>query len=118
LSATPAEASSAPDASAAAAPPVAVDNSYLPDKDRQAATRQAALPPQIISTTEEIKAAQEHLKYMGYDVPAATGIIDTRTKVAIRQFQGSIGATQTGALTVEQLQLLFQKAAARDVKHR
>jgi hypothetical protein len=50
---------------------------------------------------------------MGYDVPRASGSMDLKTKVAIMQFQDSIGAPTTGVLTREQLQMLFLKAAAR-----
>jgi N-acetyl-anhydromuramyl-L-alanine amidase AmpD len=55
-----------------------------------------------ISTPAEITSAQEHLRYMGYDVPQATGTLDLKTKIAIMQFQESIGAQTTGVLTVGQ----------------
>jgi hypothetical protein len=119
---------------ATASPPQ--DNSYLPETDRKkAGTRGTAakpgdLPPvanaaptqalpeaagtsapDTISTLDEIKSAQEHLKYMGYDIPAATGTLDAPTKAAFTAFQRSIGAQPTGMLTYDQLQTLFVKAA-------
>jgi len=68
---------------------------------------------QVISTPAEITSAQNHLKYMGYAVPEATGTIDLKTKIAIMQFQDSIGGPVTGVLTMDQMQTLFQKAAAK-----
>jgi hypothetical protein len=65
-----------------------------------------------ISTPAEITSAQEHLKFMGYDVPQASGALDLKTTIAIIQFQDSIGAPTTGLLTREQLGTLFQEAAA------
>lgn len=70
----------------------------------------AALP---ISSNSEIKAAQEHLRYLGYDVPEANGAVDLKTKIATMQFQESIGAEATGKLTVEQLQALFMKVSEK-----
>jgi hypothetical protein len=69
-----------------------------------------------ISTPAEIVSAQEHLRYMGYDVPQASGVIDLKTKIAILQFQESIGQATTGVLTVEQLQALFMRAAERKTR--
>ena len=66
-----------------------------------------------ISTSAEITLAQGHLQFMGYDVPQASGSVDLKTKIAIMQFQDSIGAPTTGLLTRGQLQMLFQKAATR-----
>jgi hypothetical protein len=63
-----------------------------------------------ISTPAEITSAQEHLKFMGYDVPQASGTLDLKTTIAIIQFQDSIGAPTTGLLTREQLGMLFQEA--------
>lgn len=71
---------------------------------------------QVISTPAEISAAQDHLRYLGYDVPHTTGIIDERTKAAALAFQTSIGATATGELTTEQLQALFVKVAGANAK--
>jgi hypothetical protein len=65
-----------------------------------------------ISTPAEITSAQEHLKFMGYDIPQASGALDLETTIAIIEFQESIGAPTTGLLTREQLGMLFQKAAA------
>ena len=65
-----------------------------------------------ISTPAEITSAQEHLKFMGYDVPQASGALDLKTTIAIIQFQDSIGAPTTGLLTREQLGTLFQETAA------
>jgi peptidoglycan hydrolase-like protein with peptidoglycan-binding domain len=67
----------------------------------------------IISASDEIKAAQQHLRFMGYDIPQETGVIDTKTKSAVMQFQDSIGAPVTGDLTTEQLQMLFMKVASK-----
>lgn len=69
-----------------------------------------------ISTTAEITAAQQHLKYMDYDVPHATGDLDPKTKAAIATFQKTIGASPTGILTAKQLQALFVKAAERQAQ--
>jgi hypothetical protein len=69
--------------------------------------------PGAISTPAEIKSAQEHLRYLGYDIPATTGAMDLKTKIAIMQFQESIGGPSTGALTVQQLQTLFVRAAGQ-----
>jgi hypothetical protein len=113
------------------------DNSYLPQADQKAATRAApkardlpavtnaapaapaeALPQDdVISTPDEIKAAQQHLSYMGYDV-TATGRLDARTRSAFSAFQRSINAEATGILTYDQLQALFQKAASLAAKPR
>jgi hypothetical protein len=51
-------------------------------------------------------------------VPGATGFADAGTKIAVTEFQQSIGATETGALTVEQLLMLFRKAAERAAQAR
>jgi hypothetical protein len=67
----------------------------------------------MISTTEEITSAQEHLRYLGYEVPAMTGVLDLNTKIAIMKFQDSIGAPSTGGLTVDQLQRLYALADER-----
>lgn len=69
--------------------------------------------PETISSEPEIKAAQEHLRYMGYDVPEVNGKLDLKTKVATMLFQESIGEESTGVLTVAQLQALFSKVAER-----
>lgn len=61
---------------------------------------------QPISTPAEIAATQERLRSLGYDVPSPSGRLDLRTKFAIMRFQGSLGATANGVLTVEQLQRL------------
>jgi len=66
-----------------------------------------------ISTPAEITSAQEHLKFIGYDIPQASGSLDLKTTIAIIQFQDSICAPTTGLLTREQLGMLFQKAVAR-----
>jgi hypothetical protein len=66
-----------------------------------------------ISSKSEIRAAQEHLKYMGYDVHDASGTLDLKTKIAIMQFQDSIGEPSTGVMTVKQLQTLFLKVSER-----
>jgi Putative peptidoglycan binding domain len=79
------------------------------DKSLVAPNTTAGLVP--ISTPGQIKSAQEHLKFLGYEVPEATGSIDLKTKIAIMQFQESIGAPLTGSLTVEQLHALFVTAA-------
>lgn len=70
----------------------------------------AALPAgagNFISTREEITSAQEHLRYLGYEVPATSANLDLDTKIAVMKFQDSIGAEATGALTTEQLQRLY-----------
>jgi peptidoglycan hydrolase-like protein with peptidoglycan-binding domain len=67
----------------------------------------------IISAPDEIKAAQQHLRFMGYDIPQETGAMDTKTKSAVMQFQDSIGAPVTGDLTTDQLQMLFMKVASK-----
>ena len=66
-----------------------------------------------ISTPSEIKAAQEHLKYMGYEVPEINGKVDLKTKIAVMQFQDSLGEESTGSLTIKQLQTLFLKVSQR-----
>lgn len=70
----------------------------------------------IISTAPEIKVAQEHLKFLGYDVPSATGTLDSKTKIATIQFQESLGVPTTGELTVNQLQALLVKASEDGAK--
>ena len=72
----------------------------------------ARMAASSISTPAEITSAQEHLKFMGYDIPQPSGALDLKTTIAIIQFQDSIGAPTTGLLTREQLGMLFQKAAA------
>ena len=69
--------------------------------------------PPLVSTPDEIKAAQQHLKFMGYDIVQENGTVDPKTKSAVMQFQDSIGAPVTGDLTVEQLQTLFKKVASK-----
>lgn len=68
----------------------------------------------IITTPDEILAAQQHLQTLGYDVPEPDGLINVRTKSAVLLFQESIKAPITGDLTREQLLLLFQKVAKQD----
>jgi hypothetical protein len=65
----------------------------------------------VISSPDEIKAAQQHLRFMGYDITQENGVVDAKTKSAVMQFQDSIGAPVTGDLTVDQLQMLFVKVA-------
>lgn len=67
----------------------------------------------LVSRPDEIKAAQQHLRFMGYDIPQETGAMDAKTKSAVMQFQDSIGAPVTGDLTTEQLQMLFVKVAGK-----
>lgn len=67
----------------------------------------------IISRPDEIRAAQQHLRFMGYDIPQESGAMDVKTKSAVMQFQDSIGAPVTGELTTEQLQTLFVKVAGK-----
>jgi len=69
-----------------------------------------------ISSRTDIRAAQEHLKYMGYDVPELTGTLDLKTKIAIMQFQDSIGTDATGVLTGKELQLLSSKVSEMTAK--
>lgn len=69
--------------------------------------------PGIISHPDEIRAAQQHLRFMGYDIPNESGAMDVKTKSAVMQFQDSIGAPVTGELTTEQLQMLFVKVAGK-----
>lgn len=69
-----------------------------------------------ISTTAEITAAQEHLRYLGYDVPSISGSVDLPTKIAVMKFQESISAPTTGELTVEQLKRMFVLASERQSK--
>ncbi|MEI9902387.1 MAG: peptidoglycan-binding domain-containing protein [Hyphomicrobium sp.] len=66
-----------------------------------------------IASNSEIKAAQQHLQYMGYDVRDISGTLDLKTKIAIMQFQDSIGQPSTGVMTVKQLQTLFLKVAEK-----
>ncbi|MDQ8700622.1 peptidoglycan-binding domain-containing protein [Hyphomicrobium sp. LHD-15] len=95
----PAAASAAAAAAAVAAPTVT-----------GAVPTVAGPAPNLISTKEEVTSAQEHLRYLGYDVPTTTGVLDLNTKIAIMKFQDSIGAQATGGLTVEQLQRLYARA--------
>ncbi|MCC7254008.1 peptidoglycan-binding domain-containing protein [Hyphomicrobium sp.] len=67
----------------------------------------------LISSPDEIKAAQQHLRFMGYDIAQETGTVDAKTKSAVMQFQDSIGAPVTGDLTIDQLQMLFVKVASK-----
>lgn len=67
----------------------------------------------LISSKSEIKSAQDHLKFMGYDVPDANGTLDLKTKIAMMQFQDSIGEPSSGVLTVKQLQTLFVKVSEK-----
>jgi len=66
-----------------------------------------------ISSDSEIKAAQQHLQYMGYDVGDVSGKLDLKTKIATMQFQDSIGEPSTGVMTVKQLQTLFLKVSQK-----
>jgi len=66
-----------------------------------------------LSTPAEISLAQQHLRFIGYDIPETSGAWDVRTKVAVMRFQYSIGLPMTGVLTREQLQMLFNVAATR-----
>lgn len=97
---------------AATAPPVTTTATTAP-----AAT--AALPAplavssNVLSTPDEITSAQEHLRFLGYDVAATTGVLDLNTKIAIMKFQDAIGAPATGELTVQQLQRLYVLADER-----
>lgn len=75
------------------------DNAYLQGAARPTAASQVPSAGDTISTPGGIKAAQEHLKYLGYDFAVATGY-----------------APETGALTMEQL--LFGRAAAQTAKTR
>jgi peptidoglycan hydrolase-like protein with peptidoglycan-binding domain len=49
------------------------------------------------ATPDEIKAAQQHLKFMGYDIVQENGTVDPKTKSAVMQFQDSIGAPHAAA---------------------
>jgi hypothetical protein len=69
-----------------------------------------------ISTPAEISAAQDHLRYLGYDVATSSGQLDLQTKIAIMKFQDSVGSPATGELTIEQLQRLFVLAAEKSAK--
>jgi len=75
--------------------------------------RSPKITPSVISTELEIAAAQEHLRFLGYDVPANSGKLDLNTKITVMKYQESIGAEPTGAITTEQLQSLFVKAAEK-----
>ena len=68
---------------------------------------------ELISTSAEIKSAQEHLAFMGHDIPEANGVLDLKTKIAIMEFQDKLGSPATGQLTVEQLQTLYKRASAQ-----
>lgn len=101
-----------PITAAAPSPPVQVAApSPMPSQPAAPATLPVAA--KTISSPAEIASAQEHLKFLGYEIPQTGGEMDLKTKIAIMQFQDSLGATTTGDLTLEQLQTLFQKAAAR-----
>jgi hypothetical protein len=89
-------------------PPAATSTVQAPQPVGPGDTASAA-----IATSAEITLAQGHLQFMGYDIPQASGAVDLKTKIAIMQFQDSIGAPTTGLLTRGQLQMLFQKAATR-----
>jgi Putative peptidoglycan binding domain len=99
-----------------AATDVAKDRSPLPQEDAATpvvlTTENGATG--MISTPDEILAAQQHLKSLGYDVLEPNGQIDARTKGAILLFQESIKAPITGELSREQLMLLFQKVAQQN----
>lgn len=94
------------DGKLAVAPPAVVTGAT-------ALARPAIAAPAIISTPSEIVAAQEHLRYLGYDVSAISGVVDPATRSAVMKYQQSLGAPATGDLTVEQLQALFKTAAQR-----
>jgi Putative peptidoglycan binding domain len=95
---------------AAAKGDIATGSTNAPEKGT-AATAQGG--SSLVSTPDEIKAAQQHLKFMGYDIVQENGTVDPKTKSAVMQFQDSIGAPVTGDLTVEQLQTLFKKVASK-----
>lgn len=87
--------------------------------DRNAGMPNPALPMAAsvkISTPAEITSAQEHLRYLGYDIPSTSGSVDLATKIAIMKYQDSLKAEPTGELTVEQLQQLYKLAAERQKK--
>jgi len=91
----------------AAAPALAT----VPQTPTPAAVKTAVA---TISTPEEIKFAQQHLKFLGYDLPEPNGILDAKTKGAIMLYQESIKAPTTGELTLDQLPMLAQKVASQN----
>jgi hypothetical protein len=76
----------------------------------------AAMPTGVvvkISTPAEITSAQEHLRYLGYDIPSTSGRVDLATRIAVMKFQDSLKVEPTGELTVDQLQQLYVLASEK-----
>lgn len=69
----------------------------------------APLPPQRINT---VRAAQERLTALGYDVGAVDGLSGRRTLSALREFQRDRGLPATGLLDAATTEALG-KATAR-----
>jgi hypothetical protein len=106
--------SASPDAAAATAKPSAGPG-LPPDTGSAAAIAAGATATDALAITSksEVAAAQQHLQYMGYDVRDVSGTLDLKTKIAVMQFQDSIGQPSTGVMTVKQLQTLFLKVAEK-----
>lgn len=98
----PQPAATTPAATAATAATAAAATGALPDP--------AAAAPSVISTPQEISSTQEHLRYLGYNVPSPAGVLDVDTKIAIMKFQDSIKAEPTGVITAAQLRRLYTLA--------
>lgn len=109
---TPRTATAAP-AAPSQVVPAASGTAALAAKGVTASAANGTPEAKAISSKSEIKAAQEHLKYMGYDVPEVDGTLGIKTKIAMMQFQDSIGEPSTGILTTKQLQTLFIKVSEK-----
>lgn len=113
------EASKAQDDDAPKGPGSEAAPAAVPAAAATAPAATAALPSatgassNLISTPEEMASAQQHLRYLGYELSAEGGKLDLSTRIAIMKFQDSIGAQTTGSLTVEQLQRLYVLADER-----
>lgn len=62
-------------------------------------------------TRDERREIQQGLNDKGFPVGTPDGIFGPKTEAAIRDFQGSIGQPQTGALTEAQIDILLGRAA-------
>ena len=63
--------------------------------------RLSVTPSASAASSEEIKTVQKSLNDKGYDVGSADGVLGTRTRAAIRQYQASEKLTVNGRLDTE-----------------
>lgn len=77
----------------------ALAQSWLAWTPEAAASGPVAAPAPEGPSREEIRAVQQHLARLGYDVGVADGVAGRKTKAAIRAFQERAGLPVDGAVT-------------------